>query len=44
MYEYMETGMENNTIQWGEMILIVDLSEDVLEYWLTFDLPTGISC
>ena len=32
MYEYMETGMENNTIQWGEMILIVDLSEDVLEY------------
>ena len=28
MYEYMETGIEDNTIQWGKRILIEDLSED----------------
>jgi hypothetical protein len=28
MYECMETGIEDNTIQWGKKILIEDLSED----------------
>jgi hypothetical protein len=28
MYERMETGIEDNTIQWGERILIEDFSED----------------
>ena len=28
MYECMETGMEDNTIQWGGKILIEDLSKD----------------
>ena len=28
MYECMETGMEDNTIQWGKKILIDDLSKD----------------
>ena len=28
MYECMETGIEDNTIQWGKRILIEDLSED----------------
>ena len=28
MYECMETGIQNNTIQWGKRILISDLSED----------------
>ena len=28
MYKCMETGMEDNTIQWGEKILIEDLSKD----------------
>ena len=28
MYECMETGIEDNNIQWGKRILIEDLSED----------------
>ena len=28
MYECMETGIEDTTIQWGKRILIEDLSED----------------
>ena len=28
MYECMETGIGDNTIQWGKKILIDDLSED----------------
>ena len=28
MYECMETGIEDNTIQWGRKIWVEDLSED----------------
>ena len=35
MYEYMETGMEDTTIQWRKKILIAVLSEDdaVTHFW-----------
>ena len=28
VHDQMETGMEDNTIQWGKRLLIQDLSED----------------
>ena len=35
MYEFMETGMEDTTIQWGKQMLIADSSEDdaVTHFW-----------